>query len=65
MATKNSLLISPTKDQEEICVYAAINGIIFQTADNGHPIYIEIKKEDWEEIKNFIDLEIEKLNENG
>jgi hypothetical protein len=65
MPTKNALLISPTKEQDEICIYATFAGIIFQSSDKENSIYIEFKQEDWEEIKNFIDLEIQKLNENG
>ncbi|MEY4382565.1 MAG: hypothetical protein RI995_107 [Bacteroidota bacterium] len=66
MPTKKSLLISPCEDQEEVSIYSTFDDcIIFESTHNEYPVCIQIKKEDWEEIKNFIDLEIKKMNENG
>ena len=66
MATINSLLISPSKDQEEISICVTLNGsIMLESSYNEYPVFIEINAEDWDSIKNHIDSELKKLNQNG
>ena len=66
MATKNCLLISPSNDQNEISIsFSADGDIMLESTYNEYPIYIQIKLEDWDNVKNFIDIELKKLNENG
>lgn len=66
MATKNVLSISPFGDQKEVLFFISSDDtMIIESSYNEYQVYIEIKPEDWENIKNFIDTEFKKLNENG
>lgn len=44
---------------------SADGDIMLESTYNEYPIYIQIKLEDWDNVKNFIDIELKKLNENG
>jgi len=63
MPTKKMLSVSPFGDQKEINFFTTVEGnMMLETSYNEFPIYIEIKPEDWEDIKNFIEEEFKKLN---
>lgn len=57
------LSISPFGDQKEINFFTTAEGnMMLESSYNEYPIYLEIRSEDWEDIKNFIDTEFKKLN---
>jgi hypothetical protein len=66
MATMNSLLISPSRDQAQVSICVKLCGsILIESSYNECPVFIEIEAEDWDSVKKFIDSELKKLNENG
>lgn len=61
MATKNILKISPIEDQNELDVELINQTICISTNQNGFPIFLQIKADDWENLTSFINLELNKI----